>query len=183
MGLKQSGLEIKKLLSMKMEERVKTREGGVIYCLVNPSGKILDVYDNKVVITSVVTSSSLAFDFLLNTSSSTRGTKTIYYKDAMGVQFKPSGIAAGFIQIETASSLSHGNFLGENSFNFVSSANEDATRVYEYIKTRIDEIKNAPDASMNSLSIADELLKFKQLLDMGAISEEDFERKKRELMR
>ena len=38
--------------------------------------------------------------------------------------------------------------------------------------------KNAPAA----VSVADEMLKFKQLLDMGIITQEEFEKKKRELL-
>lgn len=37
-------------------------------------------------------------------------------------------------------------------------------------------------AGKENFSVADELLKFKQLLDMGAITQEEFDRKKSELL-
>jgi hypothetical protein len=40
----------------------------------------------------------------------------------------------------------------------------------------------APAAGPEKFSVADELLKFKQLLDMGAITQEEFDRKKSELL-
>ncbi len=42
--------------------------------------------------------------------------------------------------------------------------------------------KKTPIASQPTSSVADELLKFKNLLDMGAISQEDFDKKKKELL-
>lgn len=43
------------------------------------------------------------------------------------------------------------------------------------------ELKNKKNSSA-AVSVADEMLKFKQLLDMGIITQEEFERKKRELL-
>ena len=36
--------------------------------------------------------------------------------------------------------------------------------------------------SVNSTSPADELIKYKQLLDMGALTQEEFDKKKKELL-
>ncbi|WP_419871214.1 SHOCT domain-containing protein [Candidatus Pristimantibacillus sp. PTI5] len=46
----------------------------------------------------------------------------------------------------------------------------------------ITEEETAAAASPNTYSVADELLKFKQLLDMGAITQEEYDRKKAELL-
>ena len=39
-----------------------------------------------------------------------------------------------------------------------------------------------PQQNLPPVSVADELLKFKQLLDMGAITQDEFDAKKRELL-
>ena len=49
----------KALANASMEERVKMRPEGVRYCIVNSFGKILDVYDNKVVFTSTKSTSTV----------------------------------------------------------------------------------------------------------------------------
>ena len=53
-GLKQQEAKNKELASAPMEERIKMRPEGVKYCLINNTGKILDVYENKVVFTSTL---------------------------------------------------------------------------------------------------------------------------------
>ena len=47
--LKQQEAKNKVLAALPMEERIKMRPEGVRYCMVNNTGKILDVYDNKVI--------------------------------------------------------------------------------------------------------------------------------------
>jgi hypothetical protein len=42
--------------------------------------------------------------------------------------------------------------------------------------------KNSPVAQVVNTSLADELLKFKQLLDMEAITQDEFNAKKKELL-
>ena len=42
--------------------------------------------------------------------------------------------------------------------------------------------KNSIQAQNNIPSVADELLKFKQLLDAGVITQEEFDKKKKELL-
>ena len=45
-----------------------------------------------------------------------------------------------------------------------------------------DEFKKIQEANTNSLSSADELKKFKELLDMGVITQEEFDAKKKQLL-
>lgn len=60
---------------------------------------------------------------------------------------------------------------------------EEATRLYALINEYFSEFKkNQPTAANNSLSSADELRKFKQLLDDGIITQEEYEEKKRQLL-
>ena len=53
--------------------------------------------------------------------------------------------------------------------------------IYHYIDGRIRELKR-PQAAVSAPSAADELKKFKELLDSGVISQEEFDTKKKLLL-
>ena len=53
--------------------------------------------------------------------------------------------------------------------------------MYNYIIQKISEYKNVEKKS-NKISDADEILKFKKLLDEGIITQEEFEKKKKQLL-
>ncbi|MBE6947700.1 MAG: SHOCT domain-containing protein [Ruminococcaceae bacterium] len=117
----------------------------------------------------------------------TQGEKTIYFKDAIGVQYKPSSIADGYIQIETAAggvSTSNSQYSGENAIQFSGKkSNEEAEIIVAYIRKQIEEIKNAPVGGIvQQVSAAEELKNFKELLDMGVITQEEFDAKKNKLL-
>lgn len=185
-GLKQQENKNKELASATMEERVKMRPEGVIYCMVNNSGKILDVYENKVIFTSTHSTSTLVTGALFGTSV-TQGEKTIYYKDAIGVQYKPSSVLDGYIQVETAAggvSSSSSQYCGENAIQFSGKErNAEAEIIVAFIKEKIDELKNIPVGGVvQQISPAEELKKCKELLDLGIITQEEFDAKKKELL-
>lgn len=149
-----------------------------IYDIDGVRGRHLDVYEDKVVITTKVTIGSLL------TGNVSDGEKTIYYRDAIGVQFKKSGLQIGYLQIETASSQMNNrnnNFFNENSFTFDTTkvSNEEMMEIADYVKQRINEIKNNIGTAF---SAADELTKFKGLLDAGVISQEEFDAKKKQIL-
>lgn len=184
--LKEREAENKKLAETPMEERSKLRPEGVRYCIVNNLGKILDVYDNKVVFTSTKSTSTLVTGLAFGTSV-TQGEKTIYYKDAIGVQFKPSSITDGYIQIETAAggmASSSSQYGGENAIQFSGKErNEEAKIIVGFIQQKIEEIKNAPAGGVvQQASPAEELKKYKELLDMGVVTQEEFEAKKKQIL-
>lgn len=183
--LKQQEAKNKELASTPMQERIKMRPEGVKYCIVNNLGKILDVYDNKAVFTSTQSTSTVVSGLLLG-NSVTQGEKTIYYKDAIGVQYKPSSIADGYIQIETAAGgmvSSSSQYGGENAIQFSGKErNQEAEIIVDFIKKRIDDIKNAPNGVVQQASSADELKKYKDLLDSGIISQEEFDAKKKQIL-
>lgn len=185
-GLKEQESKNKEMAMLPMEDRVKARPEGVKYCLVNNLGKILDVYDNKVVFTSTQSTSTIVTGLVFGTSM-TQGEKTIYYKDAIGVQYKPSSIADGYIQVETAAggvSTANSQYSGENSIQFSGKkSNEEAEIIVAFIRKQIEDIKNAPVGGIvQQVSPAEELKKFKELLDMGVITQEEFDAKKKELL-
>ncbi|MBE6531265.1 MAG: SHOCT domain-containing protein [Ruminococcaceae bacterium] len=55
--------------------------------------------------------------------------------------------------------------------------------IVAFIKKQIDEIKNAPVGGVvQQVSPAEESKKFKKLLDLGVISQEEFDVKRKELL-
>ena len=165
----------------------KKQQTPSVYHVVGSSGRTLEVYEEKCVITTKASLSSWA------TGNSSDGEKTIYYVDCIGVQFKRcgTGLTIGYLQLETASGLMNkkaDNFWNENSFTFnKEEQNEQVAEIADYIKEKIDEIKrqkSAPQATtvVQQASAADELKKFKELLDMGVITQEEFDAKKKQLL-
>ena len=155
----------------------------IVYKIDGVRGKHIDVYKDKIVIVTRVTLGSIV------AHNATDGEKTIYYSDCIGIQYKPSGFLIGYLQLETASNAGNNkkdNFWEENSFTFDSSviSDERMNEVVNYIKSRVDQIKNIGNSAnvTNSISVADELLKLKQLLDMGVLSQEEFNAQKQKLL-
>ena len=66
--------------------------------------------------------------------------------------------------------------------------NHSAKEMYNYICERVELVKKTKMENVlkqdqsSHISVADEILKFKELLDMGAITEEEFLKKKKELL-
>lgn len=165
-----------------INRRRKNTMEKAIYDLEGARGRHLEVYEDKVVITTKISFGA----FIAGNISD--GEKTIYYVDCIGVQFKRSGMQLGYLQLETASGIMNNrqnNFFNENSFTFDGSklSNEKMEEVADYVRKRVDEAKrqkNAPVAV--PVSNADELKKYKELLDMGVITQEEFDQKKKQLL-
>ena len=70
---------------------------------------------------------------------------------------------------------------------------KEAGQLYEFIRDKVDEINkvlvdspksdhSATVQQVNTSSIADDMLKFKQLLDMGAITQQEYEEMKKRIL-
>ena len=117
-----------------------------------------------------------------------KGKKEILLDSISAVQFRPAGsLVNGYLQFTLAggNESTKGIFAAtkdENSVIITKKQNEEA----EYIKDKIYELKAArsnssrPARSGSNLSQIKEL---KELLDMGAITQEEFDAKKKELLR
>lgn len=155
---------------------------GLLYDLNGVRGRHLQIYEDRVVLKVTVGIGS----FL--TGNVSDGEKTIYFSDCIGVQFKESGLQIGYLQFETAGRLMNNatsNFFNENSFTWDTTVqtNEFMRQIAEFVKGRVSyykQQKNAP--SVAAFSPADELKKYKELLDMGVISQEEFDKKKNQLL-
>ena len=169
---------------MSLNKGLKNATNGCVYSIDGVRGKHIDIYENKCTMKTKVTFGSIL------ASNATDGEKTIYYKDCVGVQFKPAGFTIGYLQFETASGMMNNkgsNFFGENSFTFDTTviSNEKMQEVANYVKKRIDEIKTGadkPTTIVNAISPAEELKKMKELLDLGIITQEEFNAKKKQLL-
>lgn len=61
-------------------------------------------------------------------------------------------------------------------------ANEYAKEVFDVLYKAFNDYKERGEVSSNPISSADELKKYKELLDSGAITQEEYDKKKKELL-
>lgn len=151
----------------------------LIYSQLKGAQKVLNVYDDHIQLTQIQN-----FRTLL-TQDWFQGEKEIFFYDITSVQFKSANqFILGFIQFEVPGVHSRNNFGSENSWTFEASQNDIAKEVCEYIRTRVREIKQPTNNSVNKtpFSPAGEVLKLKELLDLGIISQEEFNTKKKQLL-
>jgi hypothetical protein len=132
---------------------------------------------------------------------SPNGDITYFFKDYMTVTWTPASLATQFAQVvfithENASRYITGGNLNSlvdlNKIPFCSGmfsyveANNYAKFIYMEIKKAMDAFKSQEDKSGTTVQInfsaADEIRKFKELLDIGAITEEEFNEKKNALL-
>ena len=125
------------------------------------------------------------------TLNCTKGTKKLYYSDLTSVQFKlPGGFFAGYIQFEYPGSdtTNKSPYESENAVVFNKKDNiKLMEEIYNFVERRISEEKQAKRAPAGTViqqatSPAEELKKMKELLDMGIITQEEFDAKKKQLL-
>ena len=95
------------------------------------------------------------------------GTLNLQYEKIISVN-KNDAMKMIVINIGTAKPISFLNLLNYNE-------------VFEFINKKISEISNEK-ASVNSIGAADELKKYKDLLDQGIITQEEFDAKKKQIL-
>lgn len=105
--------------------------------------------------------------------------KKIYYGNISSVEFgEPSALAAGKLQFEFAGGMNYPN----NLIYFDKKDRDTMRKIYEYIDEKVREAKKGNTQAVGTLSTADELKKFKELLDSGIITQEEFDAKKKQLL-
>lgn len=156
---------------------------GALYRLDGGMVKVLYIYEDHLVLQAKQNLRSwLTQDFFA-------GTKEIYYSNILGVQYRDAGaLIAGFIQFETATSHAKNNFQDENSFTFDAAyvSNGQAREVADFVRSKIREYHKAPNTPTVSqtsfISVTDELKKYKELLDEGVITQEEFDTQKARIL-
>lgn len=133
----------------------------------------LELYSDRVVISASGALGKMA----------QKGDKTIYLRDLTGVQFKKAtALSAGYLHFTMPGGREKlsgvlGASANENSLLFPKKENEAA----EQIKDRIEQLI-ASAGEQPAASGADEILKYKSLLDQGVITQEEFEKMKQQLL-
>ncbi len=124
-----------------------------------------------------------------------QGDRTFFYNDLTGIDYKKPGLTNGYIKFlvpgvkdtsprvglmaSSSDSMEDENTVILCAFN--SNTPKLSEDMYNLLMEMIQKSKVAPTQSPN-ISSADEILKFKQLLDAGIISQSEFDQKKRQLL-
>ncbi|MEI4827993.1 DUF4429 domain-containing protein [Bacillus sp. FJAT-53711] len=113
------------------------------------------------------------------------GEKTIDVNNLTGVQMKAAGFTSGYIQfIFPGSKESKGGVFAatqdENTVMFVKKEQHMAEEIKKYIENFLANKSNPQVAA--TTSGADEIIKYKELMDQGIITEEEFQAKKKQLL-
>lgn len=120
------------------------------------------------------------------------GIKKIHMKNISSVQFKEgSSVVAGYIQLAIQGSQeSKGGFnsanYDENTIMFGASYNDLAKKLVNKIESKIDELQSSQSQTIihqPTQTRAQQIKEFKELLDEGIITEEEFDKKKSELLK
>ena len=114
-----------------------------------------------------------------------KGEKSIPLKSITAIQFKAPGLTTGYIQFAySGSSETKGGTMSavkdENSITF----NQKELKKAEELRDLIESKRHSTGApsTTNALSVADEIIKYKDLLDAGILTQEEFDAKKKQLL-
>ena len=116
------------------------------------------------------------------------GAKTIPMDSIMSVQFKEGNMwTNGFIQfgIMGGKEARGGVFNAtqdENTVMIKAATNDNAREIKDYIEGIILNRSKNKETVIQQVSPAEELKKFKELLDMGVISQAEFDAKKKQIL-
>ena len=152
------------------------------YLLTSKTGSKLEVYDDYIVLYFMPVGSLMAN---IARGGNTGG-KRINIADITSIQFKePSGITVGFIQFSYPGSIDRkdgvtGAVNDENSIVVDNNNLTKAKEVVLYLEERRSNLRKISQAQ--PISSADEIAKFKKLLDDGVISQNEFDAKKKQLL-
>ncbi len=134
---------------------------------INLTGLFLQVYEDR-----------LAATVALNP------TTTVFYSQITRVDFsEPMLFGDGWLDIDYPGAPKRKK--GETRFTFTKKHLNEMIEIKNYIQKRIEEINNQVKEErrlQNNGSSADEILKLKQLLDMGAITQEEFDEQKKKIL-
>lgn len=163
-------------------DRANGIEKNYRYLLTSKTGSKLEVYDDYVILYFMPVGSLMAN---IARGGNTGG-KRINIADITSIQFKePSGITVGFIQFSYPGSIDRkdgvtGAVNDENSIVVDNNNLTKAKEVVQYIEEKRSSLRKINQ--VQSISFADEIVKFKKLLDDGVISQEEFDAKKKQLL-
>lgn len=122
---------------------------------------------------------------LTNRLNNGGGDKNIRISSLSGVQVKKPGLTTGYIQFIFSGSKDTSGVMDavkdENSVLFTKKEYDLALKLRDHVEELLNQ-PSQPQVAASSASTADELLKLKQLLDAGVLSQEEFETQKVKLL-
>lgn len=120
------------------------------------------------------------------------GSQSIFYGSIASVDYKEPGLTRGHIIVNPMGGGQHGGGFGgldpvfagsawgkKNAIIFGKKHKEEMDKLVDFINQKI---KDAHSSNGVSTSSADEIAKFKKLLDDGTITQEEFDAKKKQLL-
>ncbi len=113
-----------------------------------------------------------------------KGEKSIPIKSITAIQLKAPRLTTGYIQFaySGSSETKGGTMSAVNDENTITFTKKELDQAKE-LKQLIESLQREGNSTSNSkTSDADELLKFKELLDGGIITEDEFEVKKKQIL-
>lgn len=138
----------------------------------------LELYNDKVIIKRKGVLAKMTQGFF-------KGDKTLYLKQITGIQVKQGGLVTnGYIQFTVPGGIENRKGLSdatkdENTVMFNKKYNE----LVQKMKDKIEELQQTLNGQpVSQLSSADEIKKYKELLDQGVLTEEEFTEKKKQLL-
>lgn len=124
------------------------------------------------------------------------GDRIYYYSDLKTVEYRKPGMINGYMKFiiegtndinakvnllsSTKESAQDPNTVILRAFN--SKIPKESEKIFNLIMEKIKEYKNNTTKDTDKISEADEIIKFKKLLDDGIITREEFEKKKKQLL-
>ena len=171
------------------DEDIASRKAkeGIKYVFDGGNGTLLEVYEDRVILCH---SKSLLGDFA-GFFENNVGEKTLYYTDISSVEFKEAQkFCIGYIRF----SVLNGSELRKTVADAASDPNSvaigriernaEATEITKYLNQKMSEVrkKDPTGVVVQQTSNADELRKYKELLDSGIITQAEFDAKKSQLL-
>ena len=150
------------------------------------TGQVMNVYEDRIELTQTGKRGFL--------TQGLQGTKTYYFSDITTIQFKNCGWTNGFWEFTFPGGRDSrgGAWSGmnnDNRFSFGKSTIGAAKKlakemeiVNEYIQKQWRESKKSTPVSDHTVSVADEIAKYSELLKQGVITQEEFDAKKKQLL-
>ena len=125
-----------------------------------------------------------AYGLVNNTNRGFTGAKTITLESITSIQYKSPGFTTGYLQLVTIGHDVSGGvdsaMKDENTITFLQKDEDIILQLKEYLESIL--VQRTNNTNYSSHSNLDELKKLKELLDMGIISQEEFDMKKKELL-
>lgn len=163
-----------------------------IFSLISHLGTELLVYEDYISLTHVRTTSGVIDYIGKQLSGGNSGAKKMDIEDIIAVQHRePMGLSAGFIQFVFQGGVEYRGGVtsalnDENSILYDTPRIEDARTIVQYLENKRKELKRAKQGGVmqvqSNISSADELKKYKDLLDNGIITQQEFDAKKKQLL-